>query len=1339
MPNRDQFTTDIYVNGEQARDALAKLETELEKLRKQYANLNKSSKNYETRERELAKQIQATERSIATAEKGTESYSRAMNNLSKRSIDNLIRLQRQLNSEIKKLDPNTEEFKKLSENYQRVTNRINDLQNAQKGISKGGFINGIASGLSKYYGAIKIAYESVRRLASGFVQAYKTISNFEQANANLATILGVSRDRMKSLEDAALKLGSTTRYTAAEVTNLQTELAKLGFTQQEILDMGPQVLNFATSVGTDLASAASMAGVALRSFGLTSKETDDALGTMAVACNKSALSFDYLQSSFSKIAPVAKTYGLSLKDMIALYGTLANAGFDASSAATALKNILLKLADANGDLARSLGGSVNTFDGIINGLVQLREQGVSLSETLALTDQRSVSAFNTLLDGAESAKELRTALEDVNGELQRTADVRADTVEGAVAGLKSAWEGFILSFRNSTGTVKEMVNTLTGFVRKLPQYSDGIAKVTKTVLAVVLAIKAWTIAEKAKNLAVAAGNKLAAAVAVVTNAVKLAYFKVTGQTMKAAAAQTALNTAMAANPFGAVLAVVGLLAVAIGRLVGKQREAADETDRLAEAEKRANKQYSEQSGRVRALTAIVENNNIALSERKKALDELKSIVPGYHAELTEEGKLINSNTEAIEAYCKALRQQIRLEAHKEQLLELEKQIADLEDKKAEAESRQHEALVKSGGDTTMYKTTERYNRVTGDYYETRSGTTEYGKATLDIAGYDEQLAALYEQEEQIGAKIAQLATQPVKDAVQTVKDEYEAMFEQIRKESIDDPKAGEEEIKRLKEERDRRIEAMKATAEEVKHVVAEENAALTQTQFDFLEERYDKLTKKEKAMVDSGYEKLSADESKALKARYEKLVKADNNLLQREYQQKKIRLDAWLNYEEKQLKAQLLKGEISEQEYNRRIMAGKAEYYEELLALAKKYGQDETAITNKMMDDYISRLEKEKKKLEEIEQQLKKVNQARQQRGRESEKGSMTAEGKGREKELEILEQNLADAKKLVNENNWQEEYEFEKFKLQQLYDLKMMSETDLQKALLNLKLQYASKAAEQVGAIAEKASDFVNALKEAESAKLEAEYQAQLTAAGDNAEQREQIEADYEQKKLDLSKKYADVDMAISIAKTIANGAQAAIKALADLGPIAGGIMAGVVAATTAAEVATIIAQRNAIKSASVGSSGGSSASAAPKTGTRVVNGYSDGGYTPVAASDQKPVGIVHANEWVAPAWMVRENPVTFANLEQYRKEGGPTADFPKTIGFAEGGFTSQQKSPEVTDNISKGEILEAIREGARAGVKEGLDGEYLTAVVVRRDIEELDAQDKRLKKLTSRKQSQP
>lgn len=1088
MPYRDQFTTDIYVNGDQARDALAKLETELEKLEKQYASLNKNSKNYETREKELAKQIKSTRESIKTAEKGTESYSRAMNNLNKRSIDTLIKMQRQLNSEIKKLDPNTSEFKKLSENYQRVTDRIKALQNAQKGISKGGFFRRSFDWLNEYYGAITLSIGAVKRFVSGFMEAYKTISNFEQANANLATILGVNKEQMELLREEAMRLGRTTEYTASQVTSLQTELAKLGFSQKEIIDMSPSVLQFATSVGTDLASAAQMAGVALRSFNLQSDQTEDVLGTMAVACNKSSLSFTYLQNNFSTIAPVAKTYGLSLKDTIALLGTLANAGFDASSAATATRNILLNLSDTNGKLAKALGGSVNSFSEIMDAMIKLRNQGVNLNETLELTDKRSVAAFNTFLEGAESAKTLRGELENVDGQLQDIQEQRLDTVEGSIKLMQSAWEGFVLSMSNSTGTIKTVIDLLT----------KGIEGVT-------LAFR-----ENRVN----------------------AYADMT-------------------------------------------------VDKLQDIFDKFGGDYLEQY----------------IANREAEYDQLIGSKKWWKPGDNTEKKRLQEEKDALRAAS--------------------------------------EKVDRSGNNLSFQERLSQIQRI----YDTK------------VAQFQADMTLSQEKADQL---------------IKQAKDEYEASRKDI-----------------IKTERER-MEAANAKNEETTIKTQKE------------------LTDKELAE------------------------------LRKRYGQQKQLLDAKQNYEEKQLKVQWLKGEIGEAEYNQKLMDGKADYYENALALAKKYGQDETAITNKMFDEYIKRLETEKKKLDEITNALEKVSKARRQKGEKKERDALTAEGKSRQREQEILEQNLADAKKLINESNWQEEYEFEKFKLQQLYDLKMMSESDLQKALLNLKLQYAQKAAEQVNSIAEKASDFVNALKDAESAKIEAEYQEQLTAAGDNAEQREQIEADYEQKKLDLNKKYADADMVINIAKAVASGAVAAVKAYEEGGPYLGPVLAALVAATTAAEVATIVAQRNAIKNASTGGSGGSGSSSA--AGVRTVNGYSSGGFTGKAPSDTEPVGIVHANEWVAPAWMVRENPVTFANLEQYRKEGSVPAIVPKTAGFAEGGFTSKGKPNEAVDGVPWSEILEAVREGAMAGVKEGLAGGLLRAVVVRSDIKEIDDQDDRIRKQLSR-----
>ena len=67
------------------------------------------------------------------------------------------------------------------------------------------------------------------------------------------------------------------------------------------------------------------------------------------------------------MAPVAKAFGFSIEDSTALLGQLANAGFDASSAATATRNILLNLADANGDLAKELGRPIKNAEDLAAG------------------------------------------------------------------------------------------------------------------------------------------------------------------------------------------------------------------------------------------------------------------------------------------------------------------------------------------------------------------------------------------------------------------------------------------------------------------------------------------------------------------------------------------------------------------------------------------------------------------------------------------------------------------------------------------------------------------------------------------------------------------------------------------------------------------------------------------------------------------------------------------------------------------------------------------------------------------------------------------------------------
>lgn len=350
--------------------------------------------------------------------------------------------------------PGTDNWKKLNAELRANKTRLKELTDQSKETK------GALERLSKVKAGTVASFAAIAGVIRGVSRAIGTISDFEQANANLATIIGKPVAAIEELTKSARELGGTTEYTASQVTFLQTELAKLGFKEKDIVNMQESVLHFATAVGAELPEAASLTGATLRMFNLTTAQTEDTLGVLTKATTNSALSFSYLQTAMSIVGPVANTFGFSIRDTAALLGTLANSGFDASSAATATRNILLNLANASGKLATALGGPVNSLPELVDGLKKLDSQGVDLATTLELTDNRSVSAFNAFLHGAGDVDTLRESLEDVKDVLGDTANARMDTVQGSIKLLKSAWEEFILSFSNSKGVIKSVIDTL---------------------------------------------------------------------------------------------------------------------------------------------------------------------------------------------------------------------------------------------------------------------------------------------------------------------------------------------------------------------------------------------------------------------------------------------------------------------------------------------------------------------------------------------------------------------------------------------------------------------------------------------------------------------------------------------------------------------------------------------------------------------------------------------------------------------------------------------------------------------------------------------------------------
>lgn len=468
-----------------AEKELIRIEKEDVKLKKELVNLEKAqSQALQAKTRTTIQATKEEERQIKIAkrlktekEKLTSIYAREsarLNTLRKRYKDLALSengassATKKLKNEIQALD---RRLKQADADVGQFQRSVGDYKQALAGSL--GTIGQFATGAGAIAAGVLLAGKA---LSAGI----DIIKGFEQANANLQAVLGVTRDEMGSLIKQAKALGASTSFSASEVTGLQTEFAKLGFPTRDIQLMTASTLDAANAMGADLGEQAKLTGATLKAFGLDASEAQRVNDVLSKATSASALDFQKLSTSMSTIAPVAASFGFSLEGTTALLGQLANAGFDASSAATATRNILLNLADANGKLAKSLGRPVKDLPSLVKGLKELEKKGIDLGEALELTDKRSVAAFSTFLKGTDSVLALNKTLEEAGGTAERMADIQLDTLEGSLKILNSSFEGLVLSIGDSTDATAGMTFVVQGLANLLSFLSGETKELVKS-------------------------------------------------------------------------------------------------------------------------------------------------------------------------------------------------------------------------------------------------------------------------------------------------------------------------------------------------------------------------------------------------------------------------------------------------------------------------------------------------------------------------------------------------------------------------------------------------------------------------------------------------------------------------------------------------------------------------------------------------------------------------------------------------------------------------------------------------------------------------------------------
>lgn len=171
-----------------------------------------------------------------------------------------------------------------------------------------------------------------------------------EANANaLMAVSGATTTELERLTEKSLELAPEVGKLAVQIEAADTELARLGFTSQEVLDSIDAVATSAVAAGESIEESGTLIAGEIRGFGLQAKDASFVADVLAKASNVSALSFGSLGLSMKYIAPVARASNQGLTEMTAILAELSNNMILGEQAGTSVRAMLTALVNPSTD------------------------------------------------------------------------------------------------------------------------------------------------------------------------------------------------------------------------------------------------------------------------------------------------------------------------------------------------------------------------------------------------------------------------------------------------------------------------------------------------------------------------------------------------------------------------------------------------------------------------------------------------------------------------------------------------------------------------------------------------------------------------------------------------------------------------------------------------------------------------------------------------------------------------------------------------------------------------------------------------------------------------------
>jgi len=291
-------------------------------------------------------------------------------------------------------------------------------------------------------------------LTGGLVALTRQHGRTEQTFARLQVVTGATSQEMEKLRGTAMQLGIDLPVAIRDAANAMEQLAFAGFSAEEAVEAAAGVADLSVASTLNMSEAARTTSSALRMFGLEAEQTSTVTSAMAATFSNSATTIREMGQAIEYVGATAASAGVSIQEVSAAVGVLADRGIRASRAGTALNTTLQRIISGSGGASSALEEIGVSIKSITDSQGQLRDLGYVLSTigegmdslesdaermriATELAGRRGARALLPLLDNTDALNEklgdqFRSEIKASIGELSKLNDQELSGVQEAL-------------------------------------------------------------------------------------------------------------------------------------------------------------------------------------------------------------------------------------------------------------------------------------------------------------------------------------------------------------------------------------------------------------------------------------------------------------------------------------------------------------------------------------------------------------------------------------------------------------------------------------------------------------------------------------------------------------------------------------------------------------------------------------------------------------------------------------------------------------------------------------------------------------------------------------------